>query len=64
VRNRLLEQQQQGVAVLLISEDLDELFSLSDRIGVIYEGRLMGIVDARKATREEIGLMMTGKSPH
>jgi general nucleoside transport system ATP-binding protein len=61
VRNRLLEQQQQGVAVLLISEDLDELFSLSDRIGVLYEGRLMGIVDAQSATREEIGLMMTGK---
>jgi general nucleoside transport system ATP-binding protein len=61
VRNRLLEQQQRGVAVLLISEDLDELFSLSDRIGVLYEGRLMGIVDAQSATREEIGLMMTGK---
>ncbi|MEZ4640919.1 MAG: hypothetical protein R2873_35515 [Caldilineaceae bacterium] len=61
MRNRLLEQQQEGVAVLLISEDLDELFSLSDRIGVIYEGQLMGIVDAATATREEIGLMMTGK---
>jgi ABC-type uncharacterized transport system ATPase subunit len=61
VRNRLLEQQQQGVAVLLISEDLDELFSLSDRIGVMYEGRLMGIVPAATATREEVGLMMTGK---
>ena len=61
VRIRLLEQQQQGVAILLISEDLDELFSLSERICVIYEGRLMGIVDASLATRERVGLMMTGK---
>ncbi len=61
VRRRLLDQQQAGVAVLLISEDLDELFSLSDRMGVIFEGRLMGIVDPREATREEVGLMMTGK---
>ncbi len=61
IRNRLLEQQKEGVAVLLISEDLDELFSLSDRIAVMFDGRIMGIVDARSATREEIGLMMTGK---
>ncbi len=62
VRKRLLEQQKEGVAVLLISEDLDELFSLSDRIAVMFDGRIMGIVDARTATREEIGLMMTGKT--
>ncbi len=61
VRRRLLEQQKAGVAVLLISEDLDELFSLSDRMGVMFEGRLMGIVDPNTVTREEVGLMMTGK---
>ncbi len=61
VRNRLLEQQKQGVAVLLISEDLDELFSLSDRIGVLYEGQLVGVMATADATRETIGLMMTGK---
>lgn len=61
VRNRLLAQQQEGAAILLISEDLDELFSLSDRIMVLYEGRVMGIVDGQKTTREEVGLLMTGE---
>ena len=61
VRNRLLEQQAGGVAVLLISEDLDELFSLADRIAVLNGGRVMGIVDINVATREQIGLMMAGK---
>ena len=61
VRNRLLEQQAGGVAVLLISEDLDELFSLADRIAVLNDGRVMGIVDIDVATREQIGLMMAGK---
>ena len=49
-----------GVAVLLISEDLDELMTLSDRIAVMYEGRIMGEVDAATAVVEEIGLMMAG----
>jgi general nucleoside transport system ATP-binding protein len=61
VRNRLLEQQKAGVAVLLISEDLDELFSLSDRIAVLFDGRIMGTVPARRASRDQVGLMMTGK---
>lgn len=61
VRNRLVEQQTSGVAVLLISEDLDELFSLSDRIAIFNEGRVMGIVNAHTVTREQVGLMMTGK---
>ncbi len=62
VRNRLLEQQAAGVAVLLISEDLDELFSLADRIAVLNGGRVMGVVEARAATREQIGLMMAGRT--
>jgi simple sugar transport system ATP-binding protein len=49
-----------GVAILLISEDLDELMTLSDRIAVMYEGRIMGQVDAATAAVEEIGLMMAG----
>jgi general nucleoside transport system ATP-binding protein len=44
----------------LISEDLDELLALSDRIAVIYGGRIMGIVDAEKADIEHLGLMMAG----
>lgn len=61
VRERLLQQQAAGVAVLLISEDLDELFSLADRIAVLNGGRVMGVVDTGAATREQIGLMMAGK---
>jgi ABC-type uncharacterized transport system ATPase subunit len=49
-----------GVAVLLISEDLDEIRALSDRIVVIYEGKLTGEFDPRTATVQEIGLAMTG----
>jgi simple sugar transport system ATP-binding protein len=60
VQNLLLEQQAAGTAILLISEELEELLALSDRIAVIYEGKIMGIVDAENADINEIGLMMTG----
>ena len=49
-----------GTAILLISEDLDEIRVLSDRIAVSYEGRIMGIVERNQATVEQIGLMMAG----
>ena len=49
-----------GVAVLLISEDLDEILALSDRVVVMYEGQLTGEFDPTKATVEEIGLAMAG----
>jgi simple sugar transport system ATP-binding protein len=49
-----------GVAVLLISEDLDEILVLADRIAVMYEGAIVGERDARSATVEEIGLLMAG----
>ncbi len=57
---RLLEQRQAGTATLLISEDLDEIRALSDRIAVIYEGQIVGIVDNESATLEQLGLMMAG----
>lgn len=57
---RLLEQRQAGTATLLISEDLDEIRALSDRIAVIYEGQIIGIVDGPSATLEQLGLMMAG----
>jgi simple sugar transport system ATP-binding protein len=56
----LREQRTRGAATLLISEDLDELLALSDRIAVLFEGRIMGVLPARGADREEIGLMMAG----
>jgi general nucleoside transport system ATP-binding protein len=49
-----------GVAVLLLSEDLDEVLGLSDRIVVMYEGRIAGEVDPRVASIEQIGLLMAG----
>ena len=49
-----------GVGVLLISEDLDEILALADRIAVMYEGSIVGEVDADAASVEEIGLMMAG----
>ena len=60
VRGKLIEQRDRGAAVLLLSEDLDEIMALSDRIAVIYEGRIMGILDVREATVERLGLMMCG----
>jgi simple sugar transport system ATP-binding protein len=60
VHAHLREAAAAGVAILLISEDLDELMTLSDRIAVMYEGRIMGEVQAATAVVEEIGLMMAG----
>jgi simple sugar transport system ATP-binding protein len=57
---RLLEQRQSGLATLLISEDLDEIRALSDRIAVIYEGRIVGLVANEDVTLEQLGLMMAG----
>jgi simple sugar transport system ATP-binding protein len=56
----LLEQRQRGSAILLISEELDEILSLSDRIAVISEGQIMGVVNREDAHIDEIGMMMTG----
>jgi ABC-type uncharacterized transport system ATPase subunit len=60
VRRLLLEQRDAGGGILLISEDLEELLSMSDRIAVLYEGRVMGIQDADEASVDELGLMMAG----
>jgi len=60
VRQVLLDQRDRGAAILLISEDLDEIMQLSDRILVIYEGQIMGIVHAEGADLGEVGLMMAG----
>jgi simple sugar transport system ATP-binding protein len=60
VRQQLIEQRKAGTAILLISEDLDEVFALSDRIAVIYEGQIMDIVPREQATPEKLGLLMAG----
>ena len=56
----LNEQKQRHVAVIFIGEDLDVLLELSDRIMVLCNGRISGIVDAKTTAKEELGLMMTG----
>ncbi|MCR4615195.1 MAG: ABC transporter ATP-binding protein [Clostridiales bacterium] len=60
--DKLNEQKKKGVAVLLIGEDLDVLIELCDRIAVLCHGEIMGIVKASEITKEELGLMMTGKN--
>jgi simple sugar transport system ATP-binding protein len=60
VHGLLLQRRREGSAILLISEDLDEILALSDRVAVIHRGRIVGVVDAASADIGEIGLMMTG----
>ncbi|BAI80449.1 sugar ABC transporter, ATP-binding protein [Deferribacter desulfuricans SSM1] len=60
VHKVILEERDKGVTTILISEDLDELLRLSDRIGVIFRGKIIGIVEPSKTTITEIGLLMAG----
>ncbi|MGN1042376.1 MAG: ABC transporter ATP-binding protein [Christensenellales bacterium] len=62
IYNLLNEQKEKGVAVIFVGEDLDVLMELCDRIMVVCAGKITGIVDGRKAKKDEIGLMMTGKT--
>ena len=57
--NLLNEQKKKGVAVIFVGEDLDVLLELCDRIMVIGSGKITGVVDARTATKEELGILMT-----
>ena len=59
IYNLLNAQKENGVAVIFVGEDLDVLIELCDRIMVINSGKITGIVDARKVSKEEIGLLMT-----
>ena len=60
MHGKLIEQRQRGAAILLISEDLDEILTLSDRIAVIYEGEIRGILPRAGADVERLGLLMSG----
>ena len=59
IYNLLNAQKEQGVSVIFVGEDLDVLLALCDRIMVLCDGQVSGIVDARTASKEEIGYMMT-----
>ena len=61
VRKTLNQHRHEGAAIVLISEDLEELLSLSDRIAVLFHGEIMGVVDADRAEVESLGLMMAGE---
>ncbi|MBQ3102948.1 MAG: heme ABC transporter ATP-binding protein, partial [Oscillospiraceae bacterium] len=60
VRRKILEQRDKGIPVFLVSTELDEVLSLSDRIAVIHGGKFMDVFENGAYTVEEIGLMMAG----
>ncbi len=60
IHTRLIEQRSIGTATILISEDLDEVLGLADRVAVMYEGDIVAIVQGQDASREQIGLLMAG----
>ncbi len=60
IHKKLVEQRDAGKAVLLVSLEMEEVLSVSDKIAVMYEGRIVGVVDAKKTNENEIGLMMAG----
>jgi simple sugar transport system ATP-binding protein len=62
VRKQMIEQSEAGTAVLLVSEDLEELVTVGDRIAVMFEGKIMGIVPSDDADTETLGMMMAGMS--
>jgi simple sugar transport system ATP-binding protein len=60
IHRRIIEQRDKGKAVLLVSLELDEVLKLSDRVAVIYEGKIVGWVDPKNTSEEELGLLMAG----
>jgi simple sugar transport system ATP-binding protein len=60
IHQRIIEERDAGVAILLISAELDEILALADRIAVIYHGQIVATLPAQEATREKLGLLMAG----
>ncbi len=60
IHKRIIQMRDQGAAVLLVSAELDEIMSLADRIAVMYHGKIVAVLEAGKATRTELGLLMAG----
>jgi general nucleoside transport system ATP-binding protein len=62
IHKRLIEQRDNGKAVLLVSFELDEIMNVSDRIAVIYEGKIVAVVDPHETSEQELGLLMAGSN--
>ncbi|XJZ28559.1 ABC transporter ATP-binding protein [Bacillota bacterium Lsc_1132] len=62
IHKRLIEQRDHGKAVLLVSFELDEIMNVSDRIAVIFEGKIVAVVDPKDTTEQELGLLMAGSN--
>jgi ABC-type uncharacterized transport system ATPase subunit len=62
IHKRLIEKRDNGVAVLLVSAELDEIMGLADRIAVMFKGKFTAVVDADDVSKEQVGLMMAGSS--
>lgn len=60
IHGQIVRMRDQGCAVLLVSAELDEIMSLSDRIAVMYQGEIIDVLDAKEASRERLGLLMAG----
>jgi ABC-type uncharacterized transport system ATPase subunit len=60
IHKRIVEKRDAGCAVLLVSPELDEILELSDRIAVIYRGKIVAVIPGEKATKEYVGLLMAG----
>ena len=60
IHKRIIEKRDEGAGVLLVSPELDEIMKLSDRIAVMYKGKIMAILPAERVTREQLGLLMAG----
>jgi simple sugar transport system ATP-binding protein len=60
IHEKLLDARDNEMAILLITEELDELFNLSDRIAVIYEGKILDVIETAEADKSKLGLLMAG----
>lgn len=63
IHKRIVQKRDEGCAVLLVSPELDEVMELSDRIAVMYQGKIVAVLNAGEATKEMVGLLMAGVSP-
>lgn len=63
IHKQIIKKRDEGTGVLLVSSELDEILALSDRIAVMYKGQIMGILDANKTSKEQLGMLMAGVHP-